>query len=235
MAHDPSSRTRIVLFDIDGTLLLTGGAGMRAMTRTFEDMFKVRDAFAGIPMPGRTDSIILADALARLHMRVDDDALRQFRDRYCAALSDELARPAADKRVLPGVRNLLDQLDRRDHVFLALLSGNFTEAARIKLEHFGLAGYFACGAYGDDAKDRDDLLAVAVERTREHGVTVLELRDVLVVGDTPLDVRCARAAGAVAVAVATGNHDAEALRASGAEVVFDDLRDAERFLRLVDN
>jgi phosphoglycolate phosphatase len=224
---------RLVLFDIDGTLLLTGGAGMRGMNRAFEETFRVKGAFDGIPMPGRTDSIILADALARLSLETAGDALERFRERYYAFLREEIERPGPGKGVLPGVQPLLDALHARPDVFLAVLSGNFSGAARIKLEYFGLDRYFACGAYGEDATDRNALVEIAVGRARSAGAPPVGPRDVIVVGDTPLDVACAVAAGARSVAVATGGYSVDALRRSGAEVVFATFRDTGAFLRVL--
>lgn len=226
---------RLVLFDIDGTLILTGGAGTRAMGRAFSDMFRVDEAFTGITMPGRTDAVILADAFARASLVADADLIRAFRQLYCRHLREEIERPFPGKRAMPGVRRILDELAAREDVLLGLLTGNLAEAARIKLEHFDLWRYFKCGAYGDETHDRNTLVPVALAEARACGVVLDGARDVIVVGDTPLDVACARAGGARAVAVATGSYGAESLVETGADFVFDDLSDAERFLRIVDD
>jgi phosphoglycolate phosphatase-like HAD superfamily hydrolase len=226
----------IVLFDIDGTLIRTGRAGSRAMDRAFEDLFGIPKAFDGIQMAGRTDKWILEDAAARSGVSLTPERFQCFRDRYFECLLEALPHPGPHKGILPGVRALLDALTApplRDTVFLALLTGNCEEGARIKLEHFDLWRYFRCGAYGDDVQDRNALFAVAMSRVRACGGPAASPRDVIVVGDTPLDVACAAAAGARSVAVATGPSNAEALRTSGAEVVFDDLRDTPAFLRLI--
>lgn len=223
----------IILFDVDGTLVLTGGAGVRAMDRSFSDLFGVVDAFAGVPMPGRTDSLILADAAARHAIPLNDEVRDRFRMRYCAYLREEIDRPGPHKGIMPGVRPLLDALSRRDDVFLALLTGNYAAAARIKLEYFDLWRYFRCGAFGEDASDRDHLVPVALARARARGAPDVAARDVWVVGDTPLDVACARAAGARPIGVTTGSCDRAMLGASGAEVVFSDLSDLPAFLRLL--
>jgi len=225
----------LLLFDIDGTLIQTGGAGSRGMTRAFESVFQVPSAFRGILMPGRTDPRILADALARAGINASAAAIQRFRERYTLFLVEELGQSSTKgARVMPGVRELLEALGPRPEVFLALLTGNYSEAARVKLEHFGLWEYFRCGAFGEDADERSDLVAVAAGRARSAGWGGRAPGDVLVVGDTPLDVACALAAGARPIAIATGGYDAGALRASGAEVVFEDLSDTEAFLRLVE-
>jgi phosphoglycolate phosphatase-like HAD superfamily hydrolase len=222
---------KLLLFDIDGTLVLTGGAGLRAMTRACQDILGHADALDGIPVAGRTDCIILHDTLARLGRQLDQELFHQLRDRYVTYLRDEITQPGRGfNGALPGVPDLLDTLHPREDVFLALLTGNFEAGARIKLERFDLWRYFRCGAYGDDAADRNHLVPVAVERAAACGVPPITAADVLVVGDTPHDVACAKAAGATAVGVATGGYTADELRACGATIVFDTLRDTGRVL-----
>lgn len=226
--------SHIILFDIDGTLVLTGGAGGRAMRRAFHDVFDVDDAFDGIPMPGRTDLSIIRDALKQAGVAHENGPIARLRDRYFHYLAEALQEPHPLKVIMPGVRELLDALLRRDDVFLALLTGNFARSAQLKLEYFDLWRYFRCGAFADDAEDRNQLLPVALERAAIHGAPVLSPERVIVVGDTPLDVECAAASGARAVAVATGPADVATLRASGADVVFEDLTNTDAFLALLE-
>lgn len=226
----------VVLFDIDGTLVRTGRAGSRAMDRAFEGLFGTARAFDGIHMGGRTDKWILERAAARAGVSLTPASFQRFRERYFERLLEALPEPGPNKGVLPGVASLLDALvtpPLRDQVFLALLTGNCEEGARIKLEHFDLWRYFPCGAFGDDVHDRNELFAVAMSRVQACGGPAAHPRDVIVVGDTVLDVACATAAGARSVAVATGPSDAETLRQSGADVVFDDLSDTAAFLKLI--
>lgn len=222
--------TRLLLFDIDGTLLLSGGAGTRALNRTFEDMFGVAGAFTGIAVAGRTDPLILGDALDRAGVAADAAARRKFLARYCEHFEREILCPGPRKGLMPGVRRLLDSLRERPDVACALLTGNIARAARIKLEHFALQRYFACGAYGDDAPRRDDLVPVAVGRARRAGIDVASASQAVVIGDTPLDVQCAAVAGARSVGVATGSFTEEELRRAGADAVLPDLTDPNRFL-----
>jgi phosphoglycolate phosphatase len=223
---------KLVLFDIDGTLVLTGGAGLRAMNRACEDVIGHRDALSGIPVSGRTDWIILHDTLARLGHALDEPLFTQLRDRYVERLREEIKHPGKGfNGALPGVPDLLEALQPREDVYLGLLTGNFQEGARIKLQRYDLWRYFRCGAFGDDAADRNALVPVAVDRALACGVPNLPAADVIVVGDTPHDVACAKAAGATAVAVATGGFTADELRACGAPVVFETLRDTEDVLR----
>jgi phosphoglycolate phosphatase len=225
----------LVLFDIDGTLVLTGRAGLRAMTRVFDARYGCRDVLDGVPVAGRTDWAIFIDALARVgHTGLDEALLRELREQYLACLREEIQhRGEGVKDVMPGVRELLDRLSSRQDVWLALLTGNFAEAARIKLEHFDIWKYFRCGAFGDDAADRNLLVPVAVERARRAGSSPIPADRVFVVGDTPHDIACAHAAGAVSVGVATGGFTVDQLRQCGARIVFEDLSDTDAFLQLL--
>ncbi|HKY21695.1 MAG TPA: HAD family hydrolase [Vicinamibacterales bacterium] len=223
----------LVLFDIDGTLIRTGRAGSRAMNRAFEDLFGIPGAFDDIPMAGRTDRGILDDSASRAGVDLGGGNFQRFRDRYFACLGEALSEPAPLKGILPGVLPLLDAISARADVFAALLTGNCEEGARIKLEYFDLWKFFRCGAYGDVIADRNDLFSVALERARACGVPPVDPRDVLVVGDTVLDVACAKAAGARSVAVATGPSSVETLREAGADVAMEDLADTGAFLRLL--
>lgn len=222
----------VLLFDIDGTLVLTGGAGQRAMARAFEELFAIADGFRDIPMAGRTDTWILSNAAAAHGILPED--LTRFHDTYVTHLERELDPPNPRKLIMPGVRPLLDALASRDDVYLALLTGNYQKAARLKLEHFDLWRYFQCGAFADDAPDRNSLVPKAMERIRACGGPAVSPADVIVIGDTPHDVACARIAGARGVGVATGPFSVEQLRESGAEKVFEDLSDTSAFLRLLE-
>jgi phosphoglycolate phosphatase-like HAD superfamily hydrolase len=234
---------KLVLFDIDGTLVLTGGAGLRAMNRACADIIGTptpltgagpTEALNGIPVAGRTDWIILHDTLARMGIALDGDLMGRIRERYVTHLRDEILQPGKGfNGTLPGVGALLDALEPREDVFLGLLTGNFRDGARIKLERFDLWRYFRCGAYGDDSPDRNALVPVAVERASASGLRGVAPEDVIVVGDTPHDVACAHAAGAVAVGVATGGFTVDQLRDCGATVVFETLEDTDGFGRLL--
>ena len=234
---------KLVLFDIDGTLVLTGGAGLRAMNRACADVIGAptgltgagpTEALNGIPVAGRTDWIILHDTLARMGLALDQDLLGRIRERYVTHLRDEIQHPGKGfNGTLPGVPVLLDALEPRDDVFLGLLTGNFKDGARIKLERFDLWRYFRCGAYGDDSPDRNALVPVALERATACGLPAVAPEDVIVVGDTPHDVACAKAVGAVSVGVATGGFTADQLRDCGATVVFDTLEDVGSFVGLM--
>jgi phosphoglycolate phosphatase len=220
---------QLLLFDIDGTLVMTGGAGQRAMNRAFHDVFGVPDAFVGIDLAGRTDTSIVADAFARQRMIADASAVASFRARYLECLREEVPRPGHGKRVLPGIAPLLDALEPHPQTFLGLLTGNFADAAEVKLAHFDLWRYFRCGAFGEDAHDRNHLVPVALYRARGRGLPDhVDARHTVVIGDTPRDIACARAHGARVVAVATGEYKVDAL--THADVVFADFSDTQAVL-----
>lgn len=217
--------TKVILFDIDGTLVLTGGAGVRGMSRAFEELFSIADAFGDVQMAGRTDASILAAAAAR-HAIAESD-LHRFHDVYLGHLIRGIDEPGPRKGVMPGIRPLLDTLHARDDAYLALLTGNIHRAARVKLEYFDLWRYFQTGAFGDHEPERNRLLPEALKRIEESGGPVVSPTDVVVIGDTPLDVACAAASGARSIAVATGSHSVDDLEKSGADVVFRDLSDTQ--------
>jgi phosphoglycolate phosphatase len=224
----------LILFDIDGTLVLTGRAGMRAMNLACRDVVQTDDAMQGVNFAGRTDWSILDDVMRKYGRTLDAPLLDELRRSYLRHLEKEIQhRGEGVKDVMPGIRELLEALQARDDVALALLTGNFIESARIKLDYFDLWKYFACGAFGGDAANRNDLVPVAMTRARECGIADVAPEKVLVVGDTPNDVECALVVGARPVAVATGGYSMEDLRASGADIVFKDLKDTEAFLGLL--
>jgi phosphoglycolate phosphatase-like HAD superfamily hydrolase len=235
---------RLLLFDIDGTLVLTGGAGVRAMNRAFETVFGVRDGFRGVKMAGGTDPRLLDEALERARLAPSDGQVRAFEQAYVAMLGQEMLQgvppdvetlparhPGRWRGPLPGVPALVDALAACDDVFLALLTGNYSAGAQIKLSHYGLWPYFRCGAYGEDAALRHELVPVALARARAAGCPPVAASDVVIVGDTVRDVQCARDGGVRCVAVATGGDKIGALREAGAEAVFDTLEDTPVVLR----
>jgi phosphoglycolate phosphatase len=229
-----AGRHQLILFDIDGTLIHTGGAGGRAMTRAFAEVCRVESGFEGIPLAGRTDRVILSDAFARHGLAEDPALVDRFQAAYYRVLREELEHLSPSARVLPGVNTLLPLLASRPGTTIALLTGNYAPAARLKLTRFGIWSWFTFGAFGEDAADRNGLVPVAVGRALARGVPPLSPRDVVVVGDTPLDVACGKANGARTVGVATGGTAAGVLHDAGADLVLEDLSDAEPFLAFLD-
>ena len=222
--------TRLLLFDIDGTLVLTGGAGARAMLRAFTDQFGFSDGLGSISMAGRTDAWIVAQMAAAHGIQVGAAEIRAFHATYLRYLAEEIVQPGPRKGILPGVRELLDSLAPRRDLHLALLTGNFRAGAEIKLEYFDLWRYFTTGAFGDDAHDRNGLLWTALDNVVAAGGPQVRPAEVVIIGDTPLDVAVAVAGGARCVGVATGSYDVDQLLESGADVALQDLSDVDAAL-----
>jgi CHAD domain-containing protein/phosphoglycolate phosphatase-like HAD superfamily hydrolase len=223
----------VLLFDIDLTLVDSAGAGRAAMSRVFRDLYGVEDAFDGIFFHGRTDRSLLRDALAR-HASGADVAAEQprFVDQYAPELAREL--PGRGGRILPGVRELLDELARDPDVTIGLATGNFRRGAHAKLGHFGLLDRVSEGAFGDDHVDRAGVIADAARHFgREPNRPGASVCDVVVIGDTTLDVAAARANGFTAVGVATGFNSEDELRAAGAAATFADLSDTATVARVL--
>ena len=222
---------KICLFDIDGTLLSSGGAGKAAMEAALLAEFDLPEIMGRVSYSGRTDRAILSDLLRVHGVEETDASRRRFLESYLRRLPEHL-KNATGKGVLPGITYLLEHLGGRERVAVGLLTGNVREGARLKLEHFGLYQHFSFGGFGDEHHDRDEVAreAWAVVRQR-YGPAVLE-ENVWVIGDTPMDVRCARAIGARCLAVATGFHPLEELDAAGPDLLLPDLSDPEPFLRL---
>ncbi len=224
----------LILFDIDGTLLLTGRAGLRAMEATFRSLFGVDEAFTGVSAGGRTDSFLVSQALTHAGLPDTPEAHAAFRAAYVPRLAEEILAPGSGRKgIMPGVSELLEATHAHPALHLGLLTGNYREAAAVKLSYFALADYFAWGAFSDDSADRNALVPIARLRAEEHGVPDQARSRVIVVGDTPFDVECAAVAGARSIAVATGGHTARELADAGADVVLDDLSDTDRVLSLL--
>ncbi len=216
----------LILFDVDGTLLRCGPQVGPLFTGALEETFGGYGRLPGYSFAGKTDPRIVID-LVRATGRAEVEILSKLpamRRTYLGRLASGLKRDGM--RLLPGVRELLERLKSRDDVLLGLLTGNWRGGAEIKLGRFDLNRYFAFGAFGDDAVDRRDLVPVAIERAVERSGRPFEPRRTLIVGDTVLDVDCARSAGVKSMAVATGFTDAEHLEAAGADWVFPDLERA---------
>jgi phosphoglycolate phosphatase len=213
----------VYLFDIDGTLLHSGGAGKAALEEGLAEEFGARGTIEKLTLSGRTDRAIVADLLTMSGLEDSPENRGRLFAAYLRHLPGCLAR--CEGRILPGVAALLGLLCSRSDAVVGLLTGNIRAGARLKLSHYGLAGHFAFGGYGDLHLDRDDVAREALAAMRQHLGLGLDPRGVWVIGDTPHDVRCARAIGARAVAVMTGWHPREELLACGPDLLLDDLSD----------
>jgi phosphoglycolate phosphatase len=218
-----NSSMNICLFDIDGTLLASGGAGKTAMELALAREFGITVDDHKVPFSGRTDRAITRDLLRRYGIAETAENCRRYLDRYLSILPECLH--SHEGRVLPGIGELLALLAQRPNVHMGLLTGNVREGARIKLGHYGLSAFFAFGGFGDAHFDRDDVAREALEAARTHAGPDVNLERFWVIGDTPLDIQCARAIGARVAAVATGWHSLQELAAARPDVVLTDLSD----------
>jgi phosphoglycolate phosphatase-like HAD superfamily hydrolase len=194
---------RLVLFDIDGTLIRTGGAGVKAFAKTFATEFSMADHFERLKFAGRTDYSLVREFFSFNQITPTPDNFRRFFDRYAFWL-DHILRDS-NTELCPGVWEFIRDLQGLPQApILGLLTGNIRLGAEIKLRHFDLWEVFQTGGFADDHEERDQIAAVAHQRASRILGESLRGDEVLVIGDTPLDIRCARAIGAKALAVATG-------------------------------
>ena len=215
------------LFDIDGTLLASGGAGKHALETALTEDFAV-PLRGQIPYSGRTDRAIVRDLFHLHEIPHDEDNVAKLFAGYLRRLPTSLN--IRRGHVLPGIIGLLNHLRAQDHIALGLLTGNVRAGASMKLGHFGLFEHFRFGGFGDNHFDRDDVAREALDSVRQHLGHGFPVERIWVIGDTPLDVRCARAIGAQVAAVATGIHDVRELAAANPDLVFQNLEDALPFL-----
>jgi phosphoglycolate phosphatase len=220
---------QICLFDIDGTLLDSGGAGKAAIECALVEDFGVT-LTTHVPYAGRTDPAIGRDLLQFHDVEATPANWQRLVHGYLARLPEALARHTG--AVLPGIMDLVATLSRNDSVALGLLTGNIRAGAMTKLNHYDLWRHFAFGGFGDNHFDRDDVAREALQTVRARFDGTVAPERILVIGDTPLDVRCARAIGARVVAVATGRHTVEELAVSKPDLLLEDLSDAQSLLAM---
>jgi phosphoglycolate phosphatase-like HAD superfamily hydrolase len=227
-------RARLVLWDIDGTLVDSAKLGRDAFFEAFE---RVTGRAPGdtVPFAGRTDLEIAHDLLETAGVDVDDELLERFEEELVAAMAARYDEMRSRGRALPGADAALARLHDEPGVVQSLLTGNVERNALVKLSAFGLARYvdFGAGAYGSDHRVRGELVAIARRRAEERHDLRLAPDDVVLVGDTPLDIAAGRAGGARAVGVATGPYGVEELADAGADAVLSDLADTDAVAREV--
>jgi len=220
----------VLLFDIDGTLLYSGGSGLVALRLAFAEVFEQAPPET-VDTAGRTDRAIAGDFF-RVHAIEDSFAnWQRFCEAYVRHLAEQL--PLREGYLLPGVETCLKDMAARDNVAMGLLTGNVVEGARLKLEHFDIYRHFRFGGFGADHRERTSVAQDALNAARHTVDGKFSADRVWVIGDTPNDIRCARAIGAKAVAVATGIHDKRDLADESPDLLLDDLRQAEQLLDLL--
>ncbi len=218
-------RIRLVLFDIDGTLVSCGPTPRRVFRRALEETFGTAGPIDGWIFDGKTDPLIVRELMEAAGVAWDKEQIDRALKLYVEALSRELPNEPS-KKVLPGVRDLLDALTGKS-ALLGLLTGNVRAGAQAKLGSLGLWDYFPFGGFADDSHLRSEIATAAVGRAAERAGRPFSGREIVIVGDTPHDVRCGRHLGARAVGVGTGRSSPEELLAAGAEAAFADFADRQ--------
>ena len=221
--------TTLILFDIDGTLITSGGAGENALKIGFQKEFGLAEDLSSVSIAGRTDSGIARQVLQKHGLEVSPANIERFFSCYLAELAVQL--PLRPGRVLPGIFELLGVLRERAHISLGLLTGNLERGAQLKLQHYGLGGIFPFGAFADDHHDRNALGPVALSRAAAFHGKAFTAEQVWIIGDTEHDIGCARAFGARAMGVATGSFSVDFLTQHRPDALFADLGDVSSVLQ----
>lgn len=221
----------LILFDIDGTILNTDGAGTRAAERAFEKMHGIKGAMHKIDMAGKTDPLILREIyINELSRSYTAEEAEEIYGHYIGFLEEEVGDSAVD--VLPGIPALLERLSAREDIVLGVATGNIEDGAWIKLGKPGLRRFFRFGGFGSDSEHREDLIRAAIARAAAFTGNGGSFRKIFVIGDTPHDINHGRAAGAITVAVATGRYKSHELAEHKPDYLFEDLSDLETIMAL---
>jgi phosphoglycolate phosphatase len=219
---------RLLLFDIDGTLVHSGGAGVHALKLTLRERHGIDDGLHDIEIAGMTDSGIVISILQKHKIPATNENITAFLDSYVHFLSLEL--PRRKGNLLPGVFELLEKLRSRPHLVLALLTGNVSRGAQLKLEHYDVWHFFEFGAFADDHHDRNQLGSFARSRAQEKHGQEFSASEIDVIGDTPRDIACGKAFGARTIAVATGTWSREQLAKHQPDFLIDDFSNVDRLI-----
>jgi phosphoglycolate phosphatase-like HAD superfamily hydrolase len=224
---------KLLLFDLDGTLVTTGGAGVRALNRAIFQVSGISNAMDGIRPHGKTDPAIVREVFTlRGNSGFSPEIIGQILEAYVEFLSEEV-RQSPSYRILPGVARFLEDSHGRHDLALGLATGNIERGARIKLARGDLNRFFAFGGFGSDSESRTELVCRAAEQGARHIGRTVSRDDVFVIGDTPRDIDAGRESGFRTVGVATSDYTLEDLQSAGADFVLSDFeRDRDQFLRM---
>lgn len=216
---------RLLLFDIDGTLIDSGGAGIQSLREVLHEQFGIADDLKGVEIAGQTDTGIVHQILRKQGIALSDENVAKFLARYLDLLATEL--PRRKGTLLPGVRELLLRLQARPQNVLALLTGNIERGAKLKLEHYGIWDFFEFGAFSDDHHDRNELGPFAQRRARDRHAIDFLAEAIDVIGDTPHDIACGKAIGARTIAVTTGKFSRAQLARHEPDLIVDDFSEVD--------
>ena len=225
-------KKKILLFDIDATLLLSGHAGTRAVNRAFEQLYGIQGAMNGIRPGGKTDPLIFREIFKKWRPDITPEMeMEKVGDTYLGYLREELPK-SPNFRLMPGVRELLHALSQQPDLSLGIATGNMEEGAWLKLRQGGLHPYFRFGGFGSDAENRTVLIRIAIQRAISYLGTTVPSEDIYVIGDTPRDILHGKEAGARTVAVSTGHCTREELSCHDPDHLFPDFRCTGEVLRI---
>jgi len=224
---------KTLLFDIDGTLLLTGGVGKHAFERVFSELFGVEGAWKGLVPDGKTDPLIIEELiktnLSQPISAKERDALTHRYQEYFDQHIDDFP----GFHLMPGIQSLLDRLHTSGDYLIGLETGNFEQVAWSKVRRGGLRSYFSFGGFGSDSADRAHILEIAIQRAQKKHALEIDPKQIVVIGDAPQDIQAAKQFGVRCIAVATGRRDKAELQAFGPDIVLDDLSDYDQFIRAI--
>ncbi|MCP5467732.1 MAG: HAD family hydrolase [Deltaproteobacteria bacterium] len=223
---------RMIIFDIDGTLLMTGGAGKSAFNSVFAELYQISEAWQDILPDGRTDPSLIKEIFQKnLGYKPETKAYQKVAKIYIEKMEQAL-QAAPRFRLLPGITDLLETLFQRYPQALGIATGNFEDSAQLKLKRAGLENYFSFGGFGSDSEDRLALTRKALERGRQALKRWIPPEDVFLVGDTPHDIRCGKLLGMNTVAVASGSHSKKELSSYQPDFLLQDFSQVEEVISI---
>lgn len=231
ISHLPTTASaKLLLWDIDGTLVWTGRAGEFAMNRALQEVFGTEGDIHTVDYAGRTDRWIFRAMMDHYGHGDSQEKIHDYMEAYLSALEEEL--PARQGEVLGGVLAILDWVARQPHLHQGLLTGNLTRGARLKLTHYNIWHFFEFGAFADDSEIRNELGPVALERAMQHAGVEFAPQDVYIIGDTPHDIECGKTIGARTIAVATGKFSLDELQQHDPDFSFENFSDPGPFQQI---
>lgn len=219
---------KLILFDIDGTLLMTNGAGKNALYFAFREVFEIENPKVDVDFGGRTDRSLARELFSINGIELSDKNILTLYESYLAKLADALSKSNA--YLLPGVLELVSELHKHADIAIGLLTGNIRQGAYMKLAHLEIDEYFKFGGFGDDHESRDEIARSGVAQAEQYLGKSFSSADVFVIGDTPHDVSCSRAIGAKSIAVTTGYASKEAILAEKPDIIVEDLSNKALFM-----
>lgn len=217
-----------LLFDIDGTILRSAGAGMTSLNEAFKEHFQL-DSVAVVEYQGRPDRSIADDLMKAHAIEHTEENFQRIMQSYYQRLPQYLEK--ANGHVLPGVRSIIETLSMRDEVAMGLITGNTRLGARVKLQHYQLSHYFEFGGFGEDHFDRNEVAEQAVAEAQDRYGDQFSIDRCWIIGDTPLDITCARHVGASVLAVCTGNYGKADLLQFQPDALMEDLSDVDAVIK----